>query len=458
MKPRTFLYFITQACLVILKWASPSLIVLSIASPCQSKGISLIRDLEIELFVHQLTAPLLMAAGLNSETVKIHIVNDRELNAFVSAGRNIFLNTGLLLEVESENEISGVIAHEVGHIAAGHLPRTHQALRNSTTTNIVSMALGAAAAISGQGQAAGAIIAGGQQLGLRSFLRYSRAQEAAADQAALSILKKSNQSVQGLFQFLTRIGEQETLKGSRQDKYLRSHPLTRDRLFLLQNQISQSHDTEVFKNPTSKETLLRVQAKIRGFLDPPNLTLRRYPESDQTIAARYARAAAYHKLALSKKALEHVKSLLLIEPQNPFFHELLGQILFESGQAADAIAPYSEAVTIKPESALLKIGLARSQIATDDRALFPEAIRHLRDSIRLNKEIAIAWQQLAIALGRQGAIAESSLASAEYNLLIGRPRDAARFAARAEGALPEDSPGHLRALDLLKAVGKSIPE
>lgn len=447
--------FITRACFAALCGLIVGALVVGAAEPANARGISLIRDAEIEHNIHQIAAPLFAAAGLDARAVKVHIVNDRALNAFVAGGQRIFINTGILLKVDDVSEIAGVIAHETGHISGGHLARTHEAMRGASAASILAMALGAAAAIGGQGRAGAAIIAGGQQVAVRSFLSYSRAQESAADQAAVKILGAVDQSAQGLHTFLERIGDQEALARSRQDPYVRSHPLTRDRLTFLQDQIARSRTLDPPPDSASKEILRRIQAKIRGFLGSPQKVLRRYAESDQSAPARYARAAAYHRLGRLDKALGEANALIALEPDNPFFSELKGQILYESGKVREAVEPYSIAVQLRPESPLLRIGLAQAQIATGNANLLPGAIEHLEEATRRDKQIPAAWRQLAIALGRDGNLGTSALASAEYNLLIGRPRDAARFAAKAESLLREGTPGHLRSLDLKAAAAKA---
>ena len=443
---------ITRTCLTALCGTAVCALVFGAADPASAKGISLIRDAETEHIIHQIAAPLFSAAGLDASAVQVHIVNDRTLNAFVAGGQKIFINTGLLLMVEDINEIAGVIAHETGHISGGHLARTHDAIRNASATSILAMALGAAAALGGQGQAGSAIIAGGQQLAERSFLSYSRSQESSADQAAVKILAAVGQSAQGLYTFLDRIRNQEALAKSRQDPYVRSHPLTRDRLRFLKDQITRSRAPPHAPDPASVRTLRRMQAKIHGFLGSPQKALRRYPESDQSIPARYARAAAYHRLGLFEKALAEADSLIAQNPNDPFFNELKGQILFESGKVRDAVAPYQAAVNLLPEAPLLRIGLAQAQIEANEASLLPPAIKHLEEATRRDRQVSLAWQQLAIAHGRSGDIGLSSLASAEYNLLIGRPRDAMRFAIKAEQLLPKGTPAHLRAQDLKDAA------
>ena len=447
--------FITRTCFAALYGIVACALVTGAAGPAHAKRISLIRDAEIEHNIRQYAAPLFTAAGLDARTVKVHVVNDLALNAFVAGGQRIFINTGLLLKVDDVNEIIGVLAHETGHISGGHLARAHEAMRTASATSILAMALGAAAVLGGQGRAASAIIAGGQQVAQRSLLSYSRAQESAADQAAIKILESVGQSAQGLHTFLDRIGDQELLATSRQDPYVRSHPLTRDRLTFLQNQINQSHAPTVPQSSKSKQDLLRMQAKIHGFLGSPQKTLRRYPENDRSIPALYARAAAHHRLAQFDEALAAADDLLALDPDDPFFNELKGQILYESGKVHEAVPPYENAVALRPDSPLLRLGLAQAQIATKEPTLLPSAITHLKEATRRDSQLPGAWRQLAIAFGRNGNLGQSALASAEFNLLIGRPSDAVRFAVRAEKKLPEGTPGNLRALDIKAAAEKA---
>ncbi len=444
--------FITRTWLTALRGTVLCALVAGAAGPAGAKGISLIRDAETEHIIHRIATPLFAAAGLDANAVQVHIVNDRTLNAFVAGGQKIFINTGLLLEVDDMSEIAGVVAHETGHISGGHLARTHDAVRNASAASVLAMVLGAAAVVGGQGQAGTAIIAGGQQAAAHSFFSYSRAQESAADQAAVEILAATGQTAQGLYTFLDRIGDQEALAGSRQDPYVRSHPLTRDRLLFLKDRIARSPVPPGAPDPGSARTLRRMQAKIHGFLGSPQSAFRRYPESDGSVPARYARAAAHHRLGRLEEALAEADSLIADDPNDPFFNELKGQILFESGKVPEAIAPYQAAVDLLPSSPLLKLGLARAQIESDDTSLLPAAIEHLEDVTRRDRHIPLAWRELARALGRNGDIGLSSLASAEYNLSIGRPRDAARFAAKAERLLPEGTPGHLRSQDLKSAA------
>jgi predicted Zn-dependent protease len=422
------------------------------AGAAWAQRVSLVRDAEIEHNIRAYAAPLFAAAGLDTGAVSVHLVNDRGLNAFVAGGQRIFINTGLIAAAKDPNEIIGVIAHETGHIAGGHLARAHEGLKGASAASILSLVLGAAAAVGGRGDAASALILGGQQVAERSFLAYSRTQESAADQAAVKYLEATGQSVRGLHDFLATLGDQEALVASRQDPYVRSHPLTRDRITFLADQMVRASHSHKRSTEAQITTLQRMQAKIHGFLDSPQRVLRLYPENDASVAGRYARSAAYHRLAKTEEALSEVASLLAESPEDPWYHELKGQILYESGRVTEAIEPYRNAVRRVPENALLRLGLAQAEIASGNPAFLRDAVDNLEDAVRHDSDLPGAWKQLAVAYGRDGDLGQSSLASAEYNLRIGRRADAARFAERAERLLAAGSPGALRAQDIQRAA------
>ncbi len=422
--------------------------------PASSAPIRLIRDAEIEHSIRDWVAPLFSAAGLTSDAVRIHIVADSDLNAFVAGGQNIFVNTGLLLSAKSVDEIAGVLAHETGHIAGGHLVRLRDAMKNANAQAIVAMVLGMAAIVAGQGKAGSAVFTGGQQVAKGSLLKYNRTQESVADQMAIKLLRDVGRSPAGILTFLERMRGQEALVTANQDPYIRSHPLTRDRIASLRAIVDQSGPPP--PNEAEDLRLARMQAKIFAFFESPGRTLRKYPLTDRSVPARFARAVAYHRDSDLQSALGEIDGLLHAFPDDAYFHELKGQILFEQGHAKEAIAPLRRANELMPAEPLLLTLLGQILIATDDPALVHEAIRHLEVAVSRERKLGSAWQQLAIALGRDGQIAKSSLASAEYALLTGRPLDARMFARRALDNLPHGSSGHLRALDIQRSVERQL--
>ena len=426
--------------------------IFSIAGSAEARQLSLIRDTEIEHIIRAYATPLFAAAGLDTASVRVHIVNDSGLNAFVAGGQNIFVFTGFLMASDSTNQIIGVLAHETGHIAGGHLVRTQDALRGASAQTILAVVLGAAAAIAGQGQVGAAIISGGPEFARRSLLQYSRTQEAAADQAAATYLDLTGQSARGMLEVIEKLSDQESLLAHRQDPYVRTHPLTRERITLLRNRVATSRYSDISDPPDIVETHRRMRAKLKGFLQSPAQTLRQLPPSKTDLASRYARAIAHHKRGDLNQALAEIDALIALRPEDPYFHELKGQILLQHGRPADAIPALERSLALAPEAPLLHILLAQAQIASEQPARNRAAISHLVEALGRERDHASGWLYLAIAYGRDGQFGMSALANAERNLLIGRKEDARRQADLAERKLPQGSPGRLRAQDIKRAA------
>jgi predicted Zn-dependent protease len=279
------------------------LLVFLLAGPVTSvqARVSLIRDAEIEHSIRAYAAPLFAAAGLDANAVHVHIVNDRRLNAFVAGGQRIFVNTGLILAVDSALEVMGVLAHESGHIVGGHLSRSRDAMESANTQNIIAMVLGVAAMIGSKGDVGTAVISGGGHAANRYLLKYSRTQESLADQAAIRIMAEAGYSPAGMLATLEKLRGQESLITSRQDPYIRSHPLTVDRITTMRAAVEKARPG---KDIAPFEIMLaRMKAKIYAYMEEPERTFRRYPASDQTQAGRYGRAIALHRDARTPEAL-----------------------------------------------------------------------------------------------------------------------------------------------------------
>jgi len=425
--------------------------------PVLAKGrLTLIRDAEIEHTIQLYATPILQAAGLNTEAVNVHIIRNDSLNAFVAGGQRIFLFTGLLLRVDSPNQLKGVIAHEIGHITGGHLARTQDALQNASATSIISMILGVAAIVAGGGQAGAAILAGGQHAAQRSFLQYSRTQEGAADQAGLKYLTASGQSGKGLLEFLEILGDQEALMTSRQDPYVRSHPISSDRVSSMEVRAKASPYYDKTDGPESIVLFDRMQAKLFGYLKSKSRTMRKFPKSDDSVPARYARAISYSRVPQFEESLMEVDSLVAESSEDPFFHELKGEILFSAGELDEALPSYATAVRLLPQSVLIRLGLAQVQIATEDPELNAQALQHLETIVRIDPSSPAVWRQLAIAYGRAGRLGESVVATAERMYLSGDMKGALQQARRAQKKLPEGSADWLRAQDIENSAEKEI--
>ena len=427
--------------------------ILSLASPSAARG--LIRDAEIESLLRLYANPVFRAAGLKPGSVEVNIIGATSINAFVAGGQRVFVHTGLITELATPNEVIGVLAHEAGHIAGGHLARLRNQLDKAQTASIISILLGAAAVAGGAatgsnvGSAGQGVILGGQGFAQRTLLSYQRAQEASADQAALKYLNATKQSAKGMLDLFDKLANQSVVSLKYADPYVLSHPIPRDRVRLLENSARKSR---YFNKKDPPELLFRhklAQAKLHGFLEAAPTVYRRYPKSNKSIPARYARAIAAYRRADLALAMREIDSIIKAFPKNPYFWELKGQALFESGKAKQAVAPLRQAVKLAPGAALIRILLGQAMMATNDPKLVKEAIAQLRKaSTREYKSITL-HQQLAIGYARLGNIGRADLASAEAAFLGGDLKLAKQRAKRAKTKLRKGSPQWIKANDII---------
>lgn len=425
------------------------------ATAARAQGLSLIRDAEIEGTVRAYAYPIFAAAGLDPEAVRIHIVNQDSLNAFVAGGQQLFINTGTLARSSRPGEVIGVIAHEAGHISGGHLARIQDELRNARIKSILALLAGAAAAVaSGEPGAAGAIGIGGQDVALKGLLKYTRTQESAADAAALKYLDTTGQSARGLMDFFELLRRDTYLAVGRRNEYLSTHPLTEDRITAVANHIMLSRFSNNVDPPELQRRHDRMRAKLIGYLATYDSTLRNFPPNDKSVPARYARSLAYSREGELANALPEIDSLIADFPDDPYFHETKGQILRENGRVAASLEPYQRAVELAPDEPLLQMSLAQVQLELNDPAYLDTATALLQAAARAEPDTATNWRLLAVAHGRSGRKGEMALAQAEYSWLRGENNAARGMAERAEKLLPPGSPGWLRAQDLQTQIDR----
>ncbi|HUA50538.1 MAG TPA: M48 family metalloprotease [Candidatus Sulfotelmatobacter sp.] len=411
--------------------------------------LSLIRDTEVENTIRTFGTPLWKAAGLTPSSIHIILVNDRTLNAFVAGGQNLFINTGLLIRADSAGEVIGVIAHETGHMAGGHLARMPEAMRNAMFTSLIAMALGALGGVAGGGGSVGAAgVVGGMSMGERNLFAFSRSVENAADQAGMTFLDMTGQSARGMLQFMEVLSHKEVLSSVQQDPYLRTHPLTSERIDAIRYHVEHSRYSDVPVPPELERLDRRMRAKLAAFLDPPSQTLAAYSASDTSLEARYARAIAYYRIPDLKSALPLIDGLIAEYPKDPYFYELRSQMLFENGKVADALPAQREAVALLPDAALMRVDLAHIELELNDPSLVPDAEQNLTLASRVEPDLPDLWRLLAVAQGRNGDIGQAAVALAEQALLEGRRLDARDQARRAMRMLPVGSPGWLKAQDV----------
>ena len=414
---------------------------------------SILRDAETEALFADMSVDIIRAAGLEPRHVQIVLINDKEINAFVAGGQIVYIHSGLITSAKNVGEVQGVIAHELGHVAGGHVIRINEGAKEATSISILSLLLGAAAIAAGAGDAGAGIMAAGQQAAMGKFLAFSRTQEASADAAAASYLSKAGISGRGLISFFKTLQNVEFRYAiPQEDSYGRTHPLTGERIAVLQDVVSLDPAWTRPPDPILEARFQRVKAKLMGFVSDPPQTLRTYPIADNTVPARYARAYAWHRSAYPEKALEEVDSLLRAAPKDPYFLELKGQILLESGRPQDALPVLREANQISLSQPLIAALFGHALIATEDKANLPEATRVLKAAVSKDNENPFAWYQLGVVYEREGDVARARLATAERYSLEGRPNLALPNAEAAMVGIPKGSPDWIRAQDIAMAA------
>ena len=410
---------------------------------------SLLRDTEIEETMIDYTKPILLAAGLSPSSVDLYLVNDPSLNAFVTRGQNIFLHSGIILQSDTPNQLKGVIAHEAGHIAGGHIVRSDYGNRSAYGAMLIAAGIGIAAILAGEAEAGAMVLGGSQQFGQLEALAYSRTNESAADQYAAQYMEATKQSGQGLIDFFDRFRAQEVLSNARRYPYFRGHPLSSDRIDALREVVDESEYTDVKDTEEEQNRLEMAKAKLRGFLEGPQVVFSKYPPSDQSQPARYARSVAHFKAADLKNALKEIDSLISENKKNPYFFELKAQILYESGQGQASLKPARKALELKPNAPLLKLALAQSLLEEDDDSSTFEAIKLLKSALNTERENSYAWYTLSRAYGEVGMKAEAKYATAEQAYAIGDLARASSFAKRAQTDLERGDPLWRRASDII---------
>jgi len=413
---------------------------------------SILRDAETEALLQDMMDPLLVAAGLQPGQVRVHLLGERSINAFVAGSQDIYVFAGLIDAADSAEEAQGVLAHELGHVMGGHAIRINDGAKAATSISLLSLLLGAAAIAAGGGEAGMGIMMAGQQAALGKFLAFSRIQESTADAAGAQYLSKAGISGRGSLAFFKKLQNLEFRYGVKQDDdqaYGRTHPMSGDRIQSLREVYVVDAAWAKPADPAIEQRFQRIKAKLQGFISEPERTLRKYPESNTSVPARYARAYAWHKSAYPQKALAEVEGLLATAPEDPYFLELEGQVLLESGRPKEAIPPLRKAVTNSRSQPLIAALLGHALIATEEPANFPEAEEVLKTAIALDNQNPFAWYQLGIVYANKGDQARAALASAERYQLEGRQAMLAlRNADLAMQGLPEGSPDWIRAQDI----------
>jgi predicted Zn-dependent protease len=434
-----------------------ALVAASVPARAQAPNLPVIRDAEVEQLLREYTAPILRAAGLAKQDIRVVIINDRSFNAFVADGRRIFVNAGALTDSTTPNQIIGVLAHETGHLAGGHLSRMREQLAHAQTESVVALLLGVGAMVAGArsgvsaGQAGAAIFTAPQSMIQNSLLAYARMQEEQADKAGVKFLSATGQSAKGMYETFKRFEDQGLFSSRYVNPYMQTHPMPADRVAALEELVKTSAywDRKDSLELQARHDLMR--AKLFGFLDRPDAVARRYPLSNTSLPARYARAISAYRFSGLNVALPQIDALIQAQPNNPYFLELKGQALLEGGHAAEAIAPLRHAIALAPNPTLIQILLGQALVATNDVHNADEAVHTLRVALAKEPEASEGYSALGVAYYRKGDIAQADLASAQAAFTRGDMKTARELAARAKLQFAIGSPGWVQADDIVSA-------
>ncbi len=422
----------------------------------------LIRDTEIEKLLSDYATPIFKAANLGSQNVHIHIIDDKSFNAYVIDGENMFVHVGAITQCDTPNQLIGIIAHESGHIAGGHLARLKQQMARMQSAalimNIIGLGAMVGGAVSGSGsevgQAGAAVLYGGGTIVQRSLLSYRRVMESSADQAGVTFLTRTHQSARGMLETFQHLADQSLASVSYIDPYLQTHPMPRERLIQLRELAQGSPYFNVKDPPELQFRHDMMRAKLEAFTNKnnPHYVLRKYPEKDQTLPARYARAITSYFMSGMEGAMPQINALIAAQPNNPYFYELKGQFLLESGKIRESIPALRQAVSLAPHAGLIRVMLGQALVSTNDNSLVKEAIVDLQKALIEENQSVIGYRQLAIAYGRLNRIPEAQLASAQSFFYEGNADFAKVHAERAITAFPEGSPNWMKANDIISDV------
>ena len=437
---------------------------MSAALAQQERGPPVIRDTEAEQLLRDYTRPILRAAGLEKQNIQAVIINDSAFNAFVADGRRIFVNSGAIMQSETPNQLIGVLAHETGHLAGGHLAKMREQMAQAQAQMIIAMLLGAGAMVAGarsgnsnngMANAGAAAIAGPQAMIQRNLISYVRAQEENADRAGVKFLTATGQSPKGMYETFKRFANDSLFASHGADPYLQSHPMPVDRVAALEELARSSPYWDKKDDPALQLRHDMVRAKISAFMERQDTVYRRYPMSNDSLPARYAHAISTYLHGDLRAALAQIDGLIQLQPNNPYFYELRGQALLEGGKPAEAVAPLRKAVALSNRSPLIEMLLGQALVATDNKAYTDEAVGILRAAVARETEAPLGYMQLAMAYGRKGDYAEADLASAQAAFLRGDNKTARELAARAKTRFAVGTPGWVKADDIVAA--KPLP-
>lgn len=420
----------------------------AITLPCTAQAQGLLRDADIEYALDQVAKPVLQAAGLSPSRVRILVVDDMKMNAFVIDSKQIFVTAGLVLKTETPEMLQSVIAHEAAHIANGHISRRLQNMRATQTAAGFGLVFAAAAGLaSGNADVTTGLALGLNASAKRVFLAHSRSEEASADQAAYKYMKRAQLNPLGMQQTLSLFEGQLNLTTQRQDPYIQSHPLSRDRLRAVETLIAS--DSMAYGQNPSLYWHARALGKLSAFIRGPDWTLQRADKSVTKDIAHMRKAVALSRQGKLDQALAEMDKAQALRPKDPFLMDLRAELLMRARQFKASAQTYAKAAALAPNAPLILAGQGRALLASGDVRAAQTVLETARSrdfrNIRLHQDLAVAY-------GKLGNNGMASVVTAERYALQGKLNDAKLHANRAEALLPRGTPAWQRAQDVLSVA------
>ena len=413
-----------------------------------NESIQLISDAETENYIKSLVTPLVKAANLNPDNIVIRIIADPELNAFVTNGANIFINTGLIIKfADDPNVLYGVMAHEIAHIYASHIIKTRDQYDDMSKVAIGGAILGLASAFAGSPEAGSLIGMSSMQAAQSNILQYSRANEVEADKIAVELLYKTHNNGEGLIKFFQYVSQRD--REFRPDPYSITHPLSNERIASIKNSIKEKLGK--FGNnitPAMKFELKRIAVKLEAFLARPSDVINRYKNND------YGLSIGYFRSGQLKKADNLLNKVIAKEPNNPYLWELKGQYNFENGIFDKASQYYKKALNSLPEDNLIKLELALAKFNqakhSKNNMLLNSSAQLLNQIIAAQPDNITAYFTASRVYGLMNDKARAILALSEYFFYQGQYAKSNILAKKVIKEASPDSKEYLRARDIIE--------
>ncbi len=392
----------------------------SIISEIQRRGM-MHDDVELVDYLNRFAGALTGTTAASGFSFEFFLVRDETLNAFALPGGFIGVHTGLIAAAQSESELASVLAHEIGHVTQRHIARMLARERQSSVMMIAAMVLAALAAGSNP-QAAGGLASLGSTMAQQQMLGFSRDAEREADRVGLETLRQAGFDANGMVSFLSRLQHSGRLYESRAPDYLRTHPVTSERIADVQSRVG---ETRYRQRADSIEFRL-ARAKLRALADTS-------VDGLQIAASQFRRqlqertidevagwfgmatiASARRDAPAARQALAELRRLL---PAGHVFLERLGaQVELDAGDPGAALAQVDAALARYPSSRALIQLRARALFARRDYAA---AVPFLEESLALYRTDAQLWALLSEAQGALDRPALAHRAAAERFVLLG---------------------------------------